>query len=197
MLQAALALQRASRPRQAKEEVKKLKELKDFEAEHADYSALAVLTHSGPTEEKCEARFNTFLKNDDIRSANPDMTSRDFLQLCYATNLIPADVLVVDFSAVDARHVFNVATMKFFNKTTGSFAEGVSAGKRISYGVFRNLVLPEIGKIIGKTAEEVVAMVAADHVVAPMVVSSHAKVSSISIKRGGRQLSAHFENLGK
>mmetsp|Transcript_26916 Transcript_26916/g.45433 ORF Transcript_26916/g.45433 Transcript_26916/m.45433 type:complete len:373 (+) Transcript_26916:101-1219(+) len=188
-IKAALALQRASRPRQAQEEVKRLKELKAFEMEHADYSAQAVITHTGPTEEKCEEKFKVFVKNDDIRSQNPDLTLRDFVQLCYATNLIPADVVVVDFSAADARHVFNITTMKFFNKTTGSFAEGVSAGKRISYGVFRNLVLPEIAKKTNRTVEEVVDIIASDKVVIPRTV--RAAGQQVVDKRH----SAHFENL--
>jgi hypothetical protein len=187
-----MALQRASRPRHAREELKKLKQLKEFEAEHADYSALAVVTHSGPEEEKCEAKFAAFVKNGDIRSQNPDITMRDFLQLCYASNLIPADVVVVDFTAADARHVFNIITMKFFNKTSGSFADGVSAGKRISYGVFRNMVLPEIAKMTKRTTEEVVKIIASDDVVIPMSISAHEAKQSPAMEK---QQSAHFENL--
>lgn len=122
------------------------------------------------------------------------MKSRDFLQLCFATNLIPADVNDVNFTPADARHIFNVTTMKFFNKQSGMFAEGVSAGKRISYGVFRNMVVPEIGKVTGKTTEEVVAIIASDDVITPMLVSSN---ESLVHNRTApeKQQSAHFDNL--
>ena len=175
-------------------ELKKLKELKAFETEVGDYNSLAVQAHTGPDEVKCEEKFKVFVKHDDIRSVNPDLSSRNFVQLCYATNLIPMDAVVVNFTAADARHIFNITTMKFFNKTTGSFADGVSVGKRISYGVFRNLVVPEIAKISGSTTEAVVAAIASDNVVAPVIVSSH---ESIPDKPGSQraQKSAHFENL--
>ena len=153
--------------------MEKLKELKAFEAEVADYTELARTTHNGPNEIECELKFKTFLKHDDIRSQNTDMKMRDYLQLCYATNIIPVDVLTVNFTAADARHVFNLTTMKFFNKATGTFAEGVSVGKRISYGVFRNIVVPEIAKVAGKSTEEIVAMIASNNVVVPTIVSSH------------------------
>jgi hypothetical protein len=143
------------------------------------------LTHSGPDEEKCEEKFNIYVKHDDIRSQNPDLKIRDYLQLCYATNLIPADVVVVNFTAADAKHIFNVTTMKFFNKQTGTFACGVSVGKRISYGVFRNMVIPEIGKVSGRTTEEVVQIIASANVIIPMAAQT----------ASNRPQSAHFENL--
>lgn len=172
-IKAALALQRASRPIQAKEDLKRLKELKQFEVDVSDYSALAVKTHDGPEEQKCEAKFLLFARVDDLRAQSTDIKIRDYLQLLYASNLIPVDVNVVNFTAKDARHIFNVTVMKFFNKAAGSFADGVSHGKRVSYGVFRNLMVPDIAEKTGRSVEEVVSAIASDEVTVPQIVSSH------------------------
>jgi hypothetical protein len=85
--------------------------------------------------------------------------------------------------------------MKFFSKITGTFADGVSVGKRISYGVFRNLVVPEIGKVTNRTTDEVVAIIASDKVVVPMVVSAHNTGGPLTQTNMQKQQSAHFENL--
>jgi len=85
----------------------------------------------------CFALFTKF-------SVDGYMSSQDLVNFCMHTELVPFDTYKMDFTRQDAKHIFQKAVALHFNPSTKTYSEGVLFGKRLSYTVFRTVVIPEI-----------------------------------------------------
>ena len=93
-----------------------------------------------PEEIRCHLLYQKF-------SNNGEMDIKDFIRLCYDTELIPYDSININFTGKDAQHIFKKTITKHFNPLTNTYREGVVHGKRILYKIFRLRILPEIAEM--------------------------------------------------
>ena len=104
-----------------------------------------------PLRQKCQEIFNSFC------SSGTEMTSHDFVRLCYDTSLIPYETLSVNFTAMQARHIFRKVVAERFNPLHNVYEEGVVVGKRITFDVFWRVVVPHIAVAKDSTCHDIVS----------------------------------------
>jgi hypothetical protein len=91
---------------------------------------------------------------------NGEMDIKEFVRLCYDTELIPFDSINIDFTGKDAQHIFKKVVNKFFIPEENCYRPGVLYGKRVVYDVFRLRLVPEIAAIKKTGIAEIVAHIA-------------------------------------
>jgi hypothetical protein len=84
------------------------------------------------------------------------MTSRGLVQLCFYSELIPMETDKINFTRADCTHLFDRIVAVYYNPNSRTYGEGVQLGKRVSYFIFRNSLIPEIAAAKHMTVEETV-----------------------------------------
>lgn len=103
---------------------------------------------------KCHLMFSNYC------NGAGEMDIKDFLRLCYDTELIPFDTVKIDFTSKDAKHIFNKVISKYFIPEENRYHEGVIHGKRVVYDVFRLRFIPEIAAIKNVGIDDIVSHIA-------------------------------------
>mmetsp|Transcript_4877 Transcript_4877/g.7426 ORF Transcript_4877/g.7426 Transcript_4877/m.7426 type:complete len:357 (+) Transcript_4877:44-1114(+) len=93
-------------------------------------------------------------------SINGEMNIHDFVRLCYDTSLIPFDGDKIDFTAREARFLFQKVVAMYFDPKENLYRDGVLHGKRILFPVFRNSLIPEIADTKSVSETVVVGVIA-------------------------------------
>jgi hypothetical protein len=89
-------------------------------------------------------------------NAAGEMDIKEFIRLCYDTELIPFDSVNIDFTGKDAKYLFKKTVAKYFIPEENSYRHGVLHGKRIIYDVFRLRLIPEIAEMKKTGIDEIV-----------------------------------------
>jgi hypothetical protein len=89
-----------------------------------------------------------------------EMEMKDFIRLCYDTELIPFDSINIDFTGKDAQHIFKRVVNKYFIPEENCYRPGVLYGKRVVYEVFRLRMIPEIAVFKKTGIADIVAHIA-------------------------------------
>lgn len=115
-----------------------------------------ICVEESPTEEEIEKCRVVFKKFCSSPAQDATLSSHDFVRLCYDTALIPFDSARVDFTAMQARHIFRKAVALLFDPQQNVYEEGVVFGKRVSFSVFLEVLVPEVAQIKGQSSIEVI-----------------------------------------
>lgn len=127
-----------------------------------DYNSL----DSQHDKSRCNEIFLKFCSN------GLEMTGHDFVRFCYDTVLIPFEENKVDFTAMQARHLFRRVVALHFDPERNVYEDGVVFGKRISFDVFWRVVLPDVANKKGLTLSAVVSHICNNSGIKRMYTSS-------------------------
>jgi hypothetical protein len=106
---------------------------------------------------RCNEIFLTFCTN------GSEMTSHDFVRFCYDTALIPFEGNKVDFTAMQARHVFRRVVALHFDPERNVYDNGVVFGKRVSFDVFWRVMLPDVAGTKNQKLLDIVTHICNNH----------------------------------
>mmetsp|Transcript_6241 Transcript_6241/g.9411 ORF Transcript_6241/g.9411 Transcript_6241/m.9411 type:complete len:396 (-) Transcript_6241:136-1323(-) len=152
--QAAIRIQKIQRYTQARCESLQRKELRRIESTPPE-ELLDLVVPAPPDEEETEGAHATACRRLFASySTSGEMNCYEFVKFCYETLLIPKESVVVDFTSRQARHLFHKTVATYYDSKMDSYREGVLHGKRITYAVFRGVILPEIASVKGKSMKE-------------------------------------------